>query len=289
MVVALDEPAVNLSPTLQRRLSNQLTRQDGTQVLLITHSPYLVPMGKMTDLGRIVRISAGPSDGTSTVRRLLDVLPGVTPVPGLRGHWRQLLAGRADVRGALFAAGVILVEGETELGAFDQWFRQAEAKGKKLPTPESLNVLLLPVGGDSLFGQYVGYLDAFGIPWTIVCDGPVLSPSYKNGVPLIEQLRGIGLLESTECPVDPAAFDDWKLFWQSHRVRTLASRFGGLEKDSKDKSGEIEAFFESIDSARWAEAMRTTARARCAPPTHLRRSSRAQPRSATCTNGWSRR
>lgn len=257
MVVALDEPAVNLSPTLQRRLLDQLTRQDGTQVLLITHSPYLVPMTKIADLGRIARISAGPSVGTSIVRRLVDVSTGDTTVPGLGGHWRQLLAGRADVRGALFAAGVILVEGETELGAFDQWFRQAEARGKRLPTPETLNILLLSVGGDRLFGQYVAYLQACGLPWTIVCDGPVLSPNYKNGAPLVEQLQGMGVLESAKCPADSLAFEDWRQFWRSHRVSTLATKFGGLEEGSKDKSGEIEAFFKSKDSARWTEAQTT--------------------------------
>lgn len=258
MMVVLDEPAVNLSPTLQRRLSDQLARQDGTQVLLITHSPYLVPMTKIADLGRIARISTGVSEeGTSTIRRLLDVSSGDTTVPGLGAHWRQLLAGRADVRSALFAAGVILVEGETELGAFDQWFRQAEAKGKKLPTPDSLNLLLLPVGGDGLFGQYVAYLEACGVPWAIVCDGPVLSPNYQNGTPLIKQLHGIIPLESQSWPADPLAFTEWKQFWRSRRVWTLASTFGGVEKGSKNKSGEVEAFFESKDSSRWAKVKGT--------------------------------
>jgi len=253
MVAALDEPAVNLAPTLQRRLTGQLTERQATQVLLITHSPFLVPMRNAADLRRIVRISANVSGGAATSRRLADVVSGETTVPGLGPHWRQLLAGRADVRGTLFASGVILVEGETELGAFDQWFREAESQGVILPSPDSLNVQLLSVGGDNLFGPYVGYLEALGIPWVIVSDGPVLSPRYKDAIPLIEQLKAINVVgPPTTTPGDSAPFDEWRVYWEARHTFTLASTFGGLDKDAKDKTGEIEAFFESIDGARWA-------------------------------------
>jgi ABC-type lipoprotein export system ATPase subunit len=253
MVAALDEPAVNLSPTLQRRLADVLSARAGTQVLLITHSPYLVPMRTVADLKRIVRVSGGASDGTSTVGRLVDQIEGSSQALGLGAHWRQLLAGRADVRSALFAAGVILVEGEADLGAFDQWFREARGDGNPLPAPDFLNLLILTVGGDGLFGQYVSYLEACGIPWVIVCDGPVLSPKYQGGVPLIDQLRDLGRAAYEGAPNDPQAFDDWKGFWAGHRVFTLATKFGGLTKDSKDKSGEIEAYFESVDAAVWVK------------------------------------
>jgi hypothetical protein len=193
--------------------------------------------------------------GVSRVSRLVDDATQDTAVPGLGAQWRQLLAGRADVRSALFAAGVILVEGETETGAFDQWFRAEEIAGKHLPSPESLNLLILSVGGDELFGQYAAYLDSSGIAWSIVCDGPVMAPNYRGGTPLIEQLRRAGLpAPDVSTPEDSATFPEWKMFWASHRVHTLASTFGGLEKDSKDKSGEIEAFFDAVDASRWAEA-----------------------------------
>ena len=56
-VLVLDEPATNLSATAQQRLSKILqTGTDDTQVLLITHSPQLVPAREAGQLGRVVRL-----------------------------------------------------------------------------------------------------------------------------------------------------------------------------------------------------------------------------------------
>ncbi|HET9895511.1 MAG TPA: AAA family ATPase [Streptosporangiaceae bacterium] len=57
-IVVLDEPAVNLEPTMQRRLIGKL-RETG-QCLVITHSADLVPVDSPTDLDRIIRLAAGP-------------------------------------------------------------------------------------------------------------------------------------------------------------------------------------------------------------------------------------
>jgi len=57
-VVVLDEPAVNLEPTMQRRLISKL-RGPG-QFLVITHSADLVPVETATDLRRIVRLTPTP-------------------------------------------------------------------------------------------------------------------------------------------------------------------------------------------------------------------------------------
>ena len=78
----------------------------GTQVLLITHSPYLVPMRTIDDLKRIARVTTD-TVGKATVMRLVNVDSQDTTVPGLGAQWRQLLASRADVRSALFASGVV--------------------------------------------------------------------------------------------------------------------------------------------------------------------------------------
>src|SRR5262249_15826462 len=54
-------------------------------------------------------------------------------------------------------------------------------------------------------------------------------------------------------PNDDAPFEEWKTFWESHGVFTVADRFGGLTDKNKDKSGEIEAFFARINTALWQE------------------------------------
>jgi hypothetical protein len=183
------------------------------------------------------------------------VVEPAADVERLESHWRQLLAGRADVRSALFASGVVLVEGETEFGAFDTWFEDASSTPNSDRSPESLNLQILSVGGDQLFGPHIAYLEACGIPWAVICDGPVLSPDYRGGTPLIDQLKQVGLSSALAgVPNANASFEEWRLFWSKHRVHTLAEQFGGLDGDPKDRSGEIEYFFESTDSTTWNDA-----------------------------------
>ncbi|OPG08330.1 hypothetical protein B1R27_10035 [Streptomyces sp. GKU 895] len=56
-VLILDEPAVHIEPTLQRRLVYAL--QDRAQCVVITHSADLVPVSRPADLMRIVRLASG--------------------------------------------------------------------------------------------------------------------------------------------------------------------------------------------------------------------------------------
>jgi energy-coupling factor transporter ATP-binding protein EcfA2 len=238
-VVVLDEPAANLHPNWQGRLLEHLATLD--QTLLITHSPYLVPIRSVADLARTVRLHQGRA-GTELAR-----LPSALP-DGWFDRWRQIVAGSTDSRAALFARGVVLLEGETDLGAFRYWFSLPAFADGSDQTANARNVLLLSVGGDKNFGAYVGYLQAFAIPWVIICDGPVLSPERE--VSLISQLEGAGATLDPKPPA--AAFEAWKAFWAEHGVFTVADRFGGV-KDDHDKSGEIEAFFERTDAALWQE------------------------------------
>jgi hypothetical protein len=70
-----------------------------------------------------------------------------------RHRWRQILAGSVEARRA----------------------------------HDALNIKLLVVGSDKSFGAYISFLNAFEIPWAIICDGPVLSPSlFAQGVVLLE-------------------------------------------------------------------------------------------------------
>ncbi|MFC5941700.1 AAA family ATPase [Micromonospora harpali] len=240
-VVLLDEPAVNLYPSWQRQLLTHLEQLD--QVVLVTHSPYLVPARRVADLSTITRLYHEPA-GTAA-SRLADA-----NVPDeWRDRWRQFFVLSADARAALLAQGVILLEGDTELGVFGAWFADPAATGDSASTPDSLNYLLLVVGSDSAFGAYVSYLNAVHVPWAIICDGPVLSPKYKT--PLLNQLQQANVNLSDHPDVD-APFANWKSFWVDHGVFTTADQFGGVAND-KDKSGEIEAFLQRADGDLWRQ------------------------------------
>lgn len=232
-LLVLDEPAVNLEPTMQRRLISVL--RDAGQVLVITHNPDMVPIDGLDDLSSIVRLA--PVEGGVVVRGA----PQLTTSE--RMSWQKMLEP-SHVRALLFAAQVILCEGSTETGALSQWWRDTTALG--LPNPEAAHTPIISVGGDASFGTYVNYLDAFGIPWAIVADGPALRGSSK----LANQLAKRPNASLAERPADEDDFEAWRAYWRQVGVFTLADQFG----DDGSKAGEFEAFADRVDSVAYAQA-----------------------------------
>ncbi|HEY3955264.1 MAG TPA: TOPRIM nucleotidyl transferase/hydrolase domain-containing protein [Streptosporangiaceae bacterium] len=232
-LAVLDEPAVNLEPTVQRRL---IARMRGPgQYMIITHSADLVPVEDPGDLERVVRVAPGRSG--SVIRR--PQFGGLDTGELLR---QLSLLEPTHVRGLLFARAVILCEGQTEVGALPRWWRQAPSID--LPDPASANIPVVSVDGDSSFGAYVRYLDAFGVPWAIVADGPALRPESKLA----------GHLRRRDCwpderPDDQEDFTLWRQFWERLGVFTLADQFG----NDGSKLGEFEAYLGRVDASLLAE------------------------------------
>ncbi|TKA09491.1 AAA family ATPase [Actinacidiphila oryziradicis] len=223
-VVVLDEPAVNLHPTMQRRLARRLADVHG---IVITHSPDLIPCSSIDDLDHVVRLTPHP-DGTRVA-----TLPAQNK--GRLGEWLQNLL-LTDVRALLFASAVILCEGSTELGALGHWWQDGAAG---LGDPQGANIALVDVGGDNNFGGYINYLEAFQIPWAAVADGPAFGPASG----LSKQLGKLRLAPPDRRPDDDDAFQVWREYWNRTGVFTVADTFGG----DPGKSGEFEAFLERID------------------------------------------
>jgi hypothetical protein len=226
-VLVLDEPAVNLEATAQRRLLRRV-RGPG-QCLVITHHADLVPVEEPADLGRIVRIAPGPS-GARVLRPDLGDLAARESQ-----RWLRLLEP-AHVRGLLFAPAVIFCEGPTEVRALPAWWRHARKIG--LRDPEAANIPVISVDGHTRFGAYARYLDAFGVPWAIVVDGPAL----HDGSAMAGQLAELGRCPRTP-PADPDDFAGWRECWEGAGVFTLAQEFGA----GGDKGGEFEAFLRTVD------------------------------------------
>ncbi|WP_127354343.1 AAA family ATPase [Actinacidiphila soli] len=233
-IIVLDEPAVQLHPTMQRRIATTALRD--VQALLITHSADLVPVATTADLKRIVRLAPGP-DGATTVRRA-----SATTASDLAG-WIQNLAV-ADTRALLFARAVILCEGASETGALGQWWNTATQLG-----PEAANVPLLDVGGQNNFGGYINYLTAFGIPWAVIADGPALRGTSALAKQLAKQR-----LRPPNPPDDTNDFTAWTNYWKTAGVFTLADQFG----DDRSKSGELEAYLRRLDPQVLDQAKRDT-------------------------------
>ncbi len=163
-IVVLDEPAANVDVTVQRKLLARMRQIDG-QVLLITHSPLLVPAQSPEDLRRLTRFQL--REGRTKLRRLPAT--GVPERDQRRSRWLQILAGSADARAMVFAKGVVLVEGDTELGAFEQWFQQCPT-AQEAGTPDARNLVLLSVDGDCGFEGPALRLDRQGSVFAQLAD-----------------------------------------------------------------------------------------------------------------------
>jgi energy-coupling factor transporter ATP-binding protein EcfA2 len=161
--VILDEPAVTLHPTWQRALRSHIKDAPG-QFLVITHSADLVPMEDAADLGRLVR-AENESGQTRAHRFDSSSLAG-----NELSRITREFALSVDAVSLLFARGVVLVEGETELGALPLWFRSCSAQMGCKP-PGELDLGLWSVGGDRNFQTYMAALNALAIPWVLICDG----------------------------------------------------------------------------------------------------------------------
>jgi hypothetical protein len=130
-------------------------------------------------------------DTTNAVTRQRRFIANDEPVGTRLG---KALGESADARALLFARGVVLVEGGTELGALPEWFGTS-LTAERIGTPDALNMVIFSVDGDSSFATFTAFLHAFGVPWVIVCDGSV----YRLGTgkrQIFEQVLSAGIDDS---------------------------------------------------------------------------------------------
>ncbi|MEW1952804.1 AAA family ATPase [Terrabacter sp. NPDC080008] len=237
-VLLLDEPAVHLSPTAQRRLHGVLrdTAAPG-QVVLVTHSPDMVPARDAQDLAGIVRLS----------RRAHGVHVDRLGQQLANDRSARTLMASSTIRAVLFAAGVVLVEGDTDLGLIEGWTSQPlRVNGRELPPRDSANIALLSVDGATNFPAHAGLLQALQIPFAILADGPALNPDSRPARGLAE--RGVNV------PIGGKTLGDVRDAWEQSGVFTLADHFG----DDGSKSGEIEAFLERVNAGAYKEVRQVT-------------------------------
>ncbi len=207
--IILDEPALNLHPSLQRKLLS-LSKAAQAQLLIVTHSPYLVPVEDKQDLARIIRFFL--EDGNTRMARLISN-EGYHLMEGRLARVLKELTGTADFVSLLFARGTVLVEGETELGALQTWFYKSQT-AKQRGTLEDFNLAIVSVGGDKNFKPFVDFATIFRIPWVIICDGKVL----KGG-------KIFSLLEMNHLHVAGGRnFEEERELAEQHGVFTLASK-----------------------------------------------------------------
>ncbi len=164
-VVLLDEPALNLHPTMQTTLLDALQalahqpEGERSQFLVNTHTPTLVPPDAIEHVSRLTLQNG------HTVRQALKISPNDLV------KLRNLLRGNLAARTLLFSRAVLLVEGETELGALPVW----------CPDLVSQDIALYAVGGTGEFASPLKLIHHFAIPWAILGDGEFLWDRHQRG------------------------------------------------------------------------------------------------------------
>ncbi|MDG6898649.1 MAG: AAA family ATPase [Nitrososphaerota archaeon] len=154
-VILLDEPAMNLHPTKQRRLLQEFLRavDSGNQAIVVTHSPYLVSTRHLPSVTRL------QIHGSSTaVHRFAG--------KGRLDRVEKWMERDPNLVASLFAEKVVLVEGSDEDAALPEWLMKYH--GSNLL--EERNAMLFSVGGQESFASYASILAGWNIPFRIVCD-----------------------------------------------------------------------------------------------------------------------
>jgi hypothetical protein len=223
-VILLDEPALNLHPIMQTTLLNELqtlahlTEDEGNQFLMNTHTPTLVPPDAIECVSRFTH------QGGHVIRQALKVSQHDLL------KLRQLLRGNLAARALLFSRAVLLVEGETELGALPVW----------CPDLMRQDVALYAVGGKGEFISPLKLIHHFAIPWAILGDGEVLWDRHQRGYSHGPQDHISAILAVCNqtlpgIPGDPGSddrsFAQWQQDLETCGIFTLASRADeGFEK-----------------------------------------------------------
>jgi len=241
-VVLLDEPALNLHPTTQATLLDELqalTHQsegEGSQFLVNTHAPTLVPPDTIDRVSRFTL-----QDG-HTIRRALNVRKEDVEAREAERRdvreisqddlvkLRQMLRGNLAARALLFSRAVLLIEGSTELAALPVWCADLVRQ----------DIALYPVDGKGGFVSPLRFIYHFAIPWAIIGDSEVLwdRQEQKQSGSALNHIRDILTVCRRPLPSisgDPGGnvrdFAEFRQTLETYGIFTLASSAGeGFEK-----------------------------------------------------------
>jgi len=156
-VFLLDEPELHLHPHSQRLLRGILQKSSlDNQFIVVTHSPHFIDSGDLSSIILVREVS-----GRSTVTKLGERYLNQREIGAVAKN-----LGTAE-KEFLFSRRVLLVEGQTEVGALPILAKKV-SRGF-----DSLGVSLVSVGGNS-FGLMLKVLTGFQFPWLAICDRDVL-------------------------------------------------------------------------------------------------------------------
>jgi predicted ATP-dependent endonuclease of OLD family len=179
-VFGLEEPELHFHPHLQRVMFDLIKSNAGNnQFIILSHSPYFIDSENI--------------DNCMIVRDI-DNKTQVFKLPDNYFQERELakLKKIIDIqsRDLFFAKKVMLLEGETELGAFPIF-------AKEIGYDFDVNgISVIFVGGKDNFEIFIKLLVGYKIPYIIVCDRDAVMEINVGDVPSIfRQLNNLNLIE----------------------------------------------------------------------------------------------
>lgn len=202
-LLLFEEPEAFLHPTQQLELAERLralSRDDGSQVLLSTHSPHFVSYesDNLTSLIRLSRQGGRTVFGQISSARLQEILADNQAINQiLEKHRKDVPADDASVDmeavkyfmwldpnrcGMFFASHVLLVEGSTETVFINYLIRN-----RKFATMPG--VFVLDCGGKFNFHRYMQLLHEFKVPHSVLFDDDGQTPFHRDIETFIRERR----------------------------------------------------------------------------------------------------
>jgi len=183
-VIILDEPALHLHPLYQKKVLQTLKDlKNQNQIILITHSPYLVDSEVLGNTYRFYMDRHRHTTRAVKVAKLLNTSDTKTIT--------KIIKDPSFIR-ALFASGVIIVEGDSE---YLSEYLSVPILLKKLGYPlEDYNIEIINAGSDTNIKSCIEIVEKLHIPFRVAGD-----KKAEDKIP--SQYHNKALL----CPAD-----DWK-------------------------------------------------------------------------------
>ncbi len=264
-LVILDEPGMNLHPSLQETIRELIEEDENIkgQFLLITHSPYLLFLKQKKELKCLIRFSK--EKGVTVANHYRDLNDSA-----LEKRIIREFSLSADARSLLFANAAIILEGETELGALPRLF----AKSKTTRKPADSSLAFFSVGGDQNFTPILALLIALGIPYAIICDGNAFGPECSQhifkqlnhaggGNPELKEFIETKLQAKPTCDKEPLyTFEEAREVGRKNNIFTLATGWTRKNSDCHDDKESFEAFLEKIAPGKLCEAENSEGRSK---------------------------
>lgn len=153
-IIAIEEPEAHLHPNAQKQLYKQMNEMPGIKIIS-THSPYVAACAELSELRGMYKAAE---------KTICGSLPVAELTPEEQRKIRQaVLTSNGEL---LFAKGIVLGEGETEVQALPIFCQQHWGL-----TPVESGLSFVDAKGCGNYYPFVVLADAFKIPWYIFSDG----------------------------------------------------------------------------------------------------------------------